>query len=536
LISARESERVEAFLEELSCGEQIRILYRRYGLWFGWAAMFTIVLANVAALITGTIINVAIPDIMGTFGIGQDKAQWLATAFLASSTVTMLMNSWLIQTIGVRATVIAAMSIFMAGSVLGGISPNTDLLIVARILQGAATGVITPMSMSMVFQLFPAGRQGTVLGVTSIGIVLAPALGPALGGYLIDTFNWRYVYLMGIPVSLLVVPAAAALLPAREKDAGSQPLDWLGLVLVSVAISALLIALSNGQREGWSSDFVLSWAALSAVSTGCFLLWEKHCPHPLLDLRVFTYYRFTMITVLAFIFGAGLYGTTYLVPLFLQIAQHRTAMDSGLMMVPAGIVMAACFPFSGRLADRMDQRVLIGSGFLILALSSLLMVRDDPNTSWQTFALWVIISRVGIGIMAPVLNLAAIQGLPMQYLQQGAGTMNFIRQLGGAFGVNLLSVALAYRTSFHQDALLATQSFDHSDTFELVAELQRSLAGAGLSFWEEQQVVYGILGRIVHQQAYVLGFQDGFLFLTVVFLVTLVPIGLLRRRHMRASV
>jgi MFS family permease len=148
LTSASSERRIEAFLSELNCGEQIRILYRRYGLWYGWAAMFTIVLANVAALMTGTIINVAIPDIMGAFGIGQDKAQWLATAFLASSTVTMLLNSWLIQTYGVRATVIGAMSIFMAGSVLGGISPTTDLLIAARILQGAATGVITPMGMS----------------------------------------------------------------------------------------------------------------------------------------------------------------------------------------------------------------------------------------------------------------------------------------------------------------------------------------------------------------------------------------------------
>jgi MFS family permease len=280
---------------------------------------------------------------------------------------------------------------------------------------------------------------------------------------------------------------------------------------------------------------VLSWFALSAFSTAAFLLWEKHCRHPLLDLRVFTYYRFVMITILAFIFGAGLYGTTYLVPLFLQIVQHRTATDSGLMMVPAGLVMAACFPFSGRLADRIDQRLLIGTGFFILACSSMLMIKGDPNTGWWTFAFWVIVSRVGIGIMAPVLNLAAIQGLPMEYLQQGAGTMNFIRQLGGAFGVNLLSVALAYRTSFHRDALLATQSYDHSDTFAVVAELQRSLAGAGLSFWEEQQLAYSMLGRIVQHQAYVLGFQDGFLFLTVVFLVTLVPIAMLRRRHMRTA-
>ena len=165
------------------------------------------------------------------------------------------------------------------------------------------------------------------------------AIGPVLGGYLIDSLNWRYVYLMGIPVSIIVVPAAAAFLPGREKNTEYKPLDWQGLALVTVAISSLLVAFSNGQREGWSSNYVLLWFLAAMVGTISFIAWEKHTAHPLLDLRVFGYHRFSMITALAFIFGAGLYGTTYLVPLFLQIIQHMTASDSGLMMLPAGLVM-----------------------------------------------------------------------------------------------------------------------------------------------------------------------------------------------------
>ena len=527
--------KLEAFLAELKTTANIQKLYRRWGINYGWMAMFTIVLANVAALMTGTIINVAIPDIMGAFGIGQVKAQWLATSFLAASTVTMLMNSWMIQAIGVRMTVIAAMSAFMAGSVLGGISPSVDMLIAARILQGAATGIITPMSMSMVFALFPPGRQGTVMGVTSIGVVLAPAFGPVLGGYLIDTLNWRYIYLLGIPVSMIVVPCATIFLPVREPDTVTPPFDWAGLILVSVAISSLLIALSNGQREGWDSNTILSWFASAAISGVAFIWREKQTPHPLLELKVFTYYRFAMVTLLAFIFGAGLYATTYLVPLFLQIVQGMSATDSGLMMLPAAFVMGACFPISGRLADRMDQRLLISAGFMVVAYSCLLMAGADPNTGWWTFAGWVVISRIGIGLMAPVINLAAIQGLPMQYLQQGAGAANFIRQMGGAFGVNLVAVALDYRTSFHRDVMFTTQSYDHSDTFAMIAELQRSLNGAGLSFWEQQHVSYSLLSEMIARQAYVLGFQDCFLILTVVFLATLIPIALLRSKHMRTA-
>lgn len=527
------SAKLEAFLDELHTDGIIKNLYRRYGLWLGWATMATITLANVATLMASTIINVAIPDIMGTFGIGQDKAQWLATGFLASSTVTMLMNSWLIQNFGARTTVIAAMLVFTAGSILGGISPTTDLLTAARILQGAATGVITPMSMSLVFVLFPQGRQGMVLGVTSIGIVLAPAIGPALGGYLIDTLNWRYVYLMGIPFSLLVLPMAALFVPHRNPDLPKRPLDWAGLILVSIAIFSLLVAFSNGQREGWDSNFVLSSFALALTAFVGFIAWERRCDHPLLDLRVFGFYKFAVISVLAFIFGAGLYGSTYVIPLMLQIGQNMTATDSGMMMVPAAVVMGLLFPVSGKLADRVDQRVLIGSGFILVALSSYLMVAADANTGWWTLAWWLIISRIGIGIMAPCLNLSAIQGLPLQYLQQGAGAMNFVRQLGGAFGVNLLSVCLDFRVTFHRDVMLATQSWDHSDTFVLISEMQRALTGAGLTFWERQAVTYGALGQMIERQAYISGFQDCFLILCVVFLATILPLAMLRKRHMR---
>lgn len=527
------SAELEEFLGELNTNDIVKGLYRRYGIWFGWAAMATITLANVATLMASTIINVAIPDIMGTFGIGQDKAQWLATSFLAASTVTMLLNSWLIRSLGPRYTVLMAMSLFISGSLLGGVSPNTDLLTVARIMQGAATGIVTPMGMSLVFMLFPSGRQGLVLGVTSIGIVLAPALGPALGGHLIDALNWRYVYFMGVPFSLLVIPMAIFFMPGRDPNLSRTRLDWQGLLLISIGISALLIALSNGQREGWDSNFVLSWFAIALVAILGFVFWEIHTAQPLLELRVLSFYKFSVICALSFVFGMGLYGSTYLLPLFLQIGQNLSATESGLMMLPAALVMGSMFPVSGRLADRVDQRLLLGAGFILLAYSSLLMVQADSYTSWWTLAWWLMIGRFGIGIMAPTLNLSAIQGLPVEYIQQGAGVTNFIRQLGGAFGVNLLSVLLDYRTNFHRDALMATQSWEHSDTFNMVIELQKEMVGAGLTFWEQQSVAYGTIGQIVQRQSFIYGFQDCLLVLCCIFLSTLIPLSLLRRRHMR---
>ncbi len=184
----------------------------------------------------------------------------------------------------------------------------------------------------------------------------------------------------------------------------------------------------------------------------------------------------------------------------------------------------------GRLADLIDQRLLLGSGFLILALSAWLMSGADQYTAWWTLAGWLVINRIGIGIMGPSLNLSGIQTLPPQFLQQGAGAMNFIRQLGGAFGVNLLSVALDFRLNFHKDVLMATQTYGHSDTLSLLAELRRHLSAAGLSFWDQQLVAYGAVARIVYQQAYLLAFQDSFLILVVVLLAALVVLAFLGKK------
>jgi DHA2 family multidrug resistance protein len=268
------------------------------------------------------------------------------------------------------------------------------------------------------------------------------------------------------------------------------------------------------------------------VGTASFLWWETQTEHPLLDLRVFTFYRFTIISLLSVTFGAGLYGSTYLIPLFLQLVQGVTPTDTGLIMLPAALAMGAVFPISGRLADRMDQRILLAVGFIILAYSSFLMVGATVNTSMLTFTYWLVISRIGIGLLAPTLNLCAIQGMPVEHLQHAAGAMNFTRQLGGAFGVNLLSVALEYRAAFHRDAMLASHTWGHSDTMDMMADLQRELIASGLTLWERQYVAFAKLGSMVEQQAMAKGFQEGFLLLTVVFLFTLVPLAFLRKRHM----
>jgi MFS transporter, DHA2 family, multidrug resistance protein len=228
-------------------------LFAQYGPSYRWLATGAAMIAAISVILSATIVNVAIPAVMGAFGIDQTKAQWLSTGFLAAMTTTMLLTHWAEQALGQRGTITGALVLFIAGSVLGGIAPNEDVLIAARVIQGAAAGIVQPMAMIIIFQVFPPERRGAAMGVFGIGVVLAPALGPWVGGLLMDSFDWRYVFYLGLPFAALGGVLANVFLPGREASGPRPGFDWLGLALVTVSLTALLSAFAGGQRAGWSS-------------------------------------------------------------------------------------------------------------------------------------------------------------------------------------------------------------------------------------------------------------------------------------------
>jgi len=529
------SAEVESYIDSLNTSDTVKALFRQHGVAYSWIAMGVITLAMLATLLSSTIVNVAIPRIMGAYGIGQDQAQWLSTANLASSTVAMLLTSWLVQVWGIRLVVFCSMLVFLLGTVIGGISPNVELMIFSRVLQGIAAGIITPLSMYVVFLLFPLNRQGMVMGVSSIGVMLAPALGPTLGGVLTDTFNWRYVYYICLVAPLLCIPLALIYLPDRDGEKPNIPFDWRGLVLLSLGISLLFVGLSNGRREGWASVLVLCNLGAGIAASLTFVYWQLRNPTPLLNLAIFRHYRFAMYSIIGFVFSAGLYGSTYLIPLFLQLVQGMSPTDSGLLTMPAGLLMAVVAPFCGRLADHYDPSLLIAWGTLLFSGSFLLMVGADANTSFFTFAWWMAIGRIGIGFAFPPMSMAGVRSVPAELVGQASGVLNFMRQLGGAFGVNLCSLILAQRTEFHADAVFSTQRADNSETLHSIFILEQQLTATGMPAIEKKLTAMQYLSESLHLQAMVSAFKDSFLVSALVFLAALIPVWLIWRSN-RAEV
>lgn len=498
-------------------------LFRRYGPAYKWFATATVMLGTLSMTLATTIVNVAIPDVMTAFGMAQSQAQWLSTGFLAAMTACMLLSAWALSAFGMRAAFIGAMVVFILAATAGGLSISSDMVIVSRVLQGAMAGVIQPLAMTVIFQVFPPRQRGLGMGIYGFGVILGPAVGPVLGGLLVDWYSWRAVFFLPLPTCALGIAFACLFAPGRE-DAGRRPsFDGRGFALLVAFLVALLWATSNGQRLGWSSPLILTLLGVAGAALAGFIAWQLRAREPLINVRMFRIPGFAAGSVVGFCFGAALFGTTYLIPLFAQEIQQFTAAESGFLLMPAGLFMAATFPLAGHLSDRLRPDVPIGAGLVLIAVSCFALGAAVATTAFWVLAGWIILGRVGMGLGLPAINTGSLRSLDFSLVSQGAGAVNFSRQLGGALGVNALSVLLDRRTWFH------TGGGDGRAAVE--AMLPGPVPGAWPGFAADQlePATMRLFIELAYLEGYTRGFQDSFFALGVVFLLALLPAWLMGR-------
>jgi len=503
--------------------ETAEVLFARYGPRYRIYVTVVALLGTISAIVTTTTVNVALPDIMGSFGIGQDRAQWISTGNLAGTTVGQLLSAWLIDSFGQRKTFVVGLCIFVAALLVAALSPNEVVLVGARVVQGLLAGVLQSLTMFTLFSVFPPDKRGMAMGFFSISVILGPAVGPTLGGILIEYFNWRFVFYMALPFSVAGILFGTLLMPEREETAKRARFDWLGFALLCITMSSLLTGLSNGQRAGWDSDFIRESLTLATGAGIAFLVWELRVLQPLVNLRVLTSSQFAAAACVACVFGMGQFGTTFLIPLFVQTVQGLTPLDAGLLLMPGALLLGIFTPLGGYLCDRLPARALLITGLSCFAASTYWMRDVDVNTAFWWMLTCVVVSRLGQSLINPTLNATALRSLNSTLLRQGAGMINFSRQLGGAFGVNLLSVSLDRRTFFYSDTLTSTQTAGNSATAELLHSVERLLEQAGAPPDLQSAGALHFLGRVVYAQAYTLAFRDCFLIVTLVFMLALIP-------------
>ncbi|GFE62424.1 MDR family MFS transporter [Geobacter sp. AOG2] len=460
-------------------------MFQKYGQRYRWLVVLTVMLGTTSMVLATTIVNVVIPDIMAAFHMGQDRAQWLSTGFLAAMSTTMLMTSWCVKAFGQRATYLTAMVLFIVLSLLGGMSNNSGVVIVSRIIQGAAGGIIQPLAMIAIFQVFPAHQRGRAMGIYGLGVVLSPAIGPALGGLLAHYFGWRAVFFVVLPFCLLGAAMAVFFLTGRDTSDERPAFDRLGCTLLVVFTASLLAGLTSGQKTGWSSARTLLLSGTACLACFGFIRQELFCRHPLLNLRIFANRQFSAAAAVSFAYGMGIYGSTYLIPLFVQTICHYTPVRSGLLLFPGGVVLAGAITVAGRLTDRYSAHGIVTAGLACFGVSFYLFAGVNAATTFQTMAWWIVLGRLGLGLVIPALNAGAVQTLKPELLNQGSGAVNFVRQLGGAFGVSMVSSFLDWRSATSYEAMKLTSNIVSPATLHTLeggTRLQARIAGFEASF------------------------------------------------------
>lgn len=496
---------------------------------YRWLVTITGMVAAFTMVLTGTIVNVAVPNVMGAFGVGQDDAQFLATAYIATMTASQLLNAWFVAVFGQRVAFTLVLVLFTAGGLICAVSPTIEMVIVGRVMQGFAAGIVQPLVMVTIFQVFPPDRRGTAMGIYSMGLVLALGLGPVVGGITVDTLGWRYIFYVPLPLVATALVLGALFLPPGERARERPPFDWTGYALLCTALYCLMSTIANGQREGWSSDTILIHLSVGIAAAIGFVHSQGRAGAALMDLSLFRLPAFAAATVIAFVFGMGNFAITYAMPVFGQLVQGYSATVAGLVLLPASLVLVAIFPVTGRLSDRIAPMYPIMGGLGLFTAGTLLLSHADVNTVFLSLALYAMVGRIGMGFITPPLMSAALGALPSDRLHYGSGTINFCRQLGGAFGINIFVALLEMRTQFHVDALTATQSAANSGTRELLRLTVDLLAEGGISAAARTPLALDHLGDMIAAQGETLAFQDGFRMLAVVFLAALVPAWILGR-------
>jgi EmrB/QacA subfamily drug resistance transporter len=489
-----------------------------------WGLIGILALGAIGAMMAATIVNVALPSIIGAFGLGQDEAQWLSTAFLTSSTGFMLLNTWAIAAFGMRASFAAAMTVFIMGSVIGSAAHDLPALVLGRVMQGAGAGLIQPMAMLLIFQIFPEQSRGSGIGVYSLGVILSPAFGPVIGGALIEAFDWRIVFVATTPLAALAIPLGLAFLPRRAVSAVRPRLDWQGLLLVIGALALALQGLAYGHREGWEDGGTALRLYGALACAVAFLFGEAKHPFPVLNLRLFTRPAFCVAALAIFATGLAVYGSTYLVPLFVQLVQHYSPAGAGHILLPAGVAMAACFPLAGRLADRIDARILLVAGILMFAASMWLLSDVAAFTSFEAVAFAVALSRTGIATVMPAANASAMRQA-QDMLAFAAPAATFLTQTGGALGVAILSVLLQERAAFHADAMQPLINESNGQAMAALEMLQKGLEDGGLSPAGASMMAGRQMASSMWSSAQLQAFRDcfGLLALAFAWLLPLAP-------------
>lgn len=495
-----------------------------------WLVAFTVALTTFMEVLDISIANVALKNIAGDMGAGQDESTWVLTSYMVSNAIILPMSGWLSQVLGRRRFYMICVLLFTVSSLLCGLAPNLGFLIFFRVLQGIGGGGLQPCSQAIITDSFPLEKRGMAFAVYGVTTVLAPAIGPTLGGWITDSFIWRWIFLINVPVGIVSLILTSKLVfdpphfveHVKALKTKGFHIDYIGFALITLGFGCLQILLDKGQQEDWfESQFIVAMGVVSLVSLILLPFWELRHKTPMMDIRLLAQRNFLIGNVLMFMLGFVLFSSTVLIPLFVQSLMGYTATDAGMLLSPGGITVLFIMPLIGMMIGKVDGRLMIGTGILLNAIALGAMSFMNLQADYWTLATLRIVQGVGLGFLFIPINATSLVGLPPTSTSNASAIINLSRNLGGGFGISLLQTWLTRDTEIHRSYLAAHVDAFSQSTADLLHGLTQNFMQHGSSVLEAGHRATAALNVMLQQQATLLAFMDNFRLLAVLFLANI---------------
>ncbi len=499
-----------------------------------WIIAIAVTLATFMEVLDTSIANVALPHIAGSLSAGQDESTWVLTSYLVSNAIVLPLSGWLSSIVGRKRFYMGCVALFTVSSFLCGFAPNLPALIIFRILQGAGGGGLQPSEQAILADTFPPAKRGMAFAVYGIAVVMAPAIGPTLGGWITDNYSWRWIFFVNIPVGILSLILTSRLIQDppyfRRRKLSETKIDYIGLGFVALGLGALQIVLDKGQRDDWfESNFILILAIVSAASLLFVIWWEWRHKDPIIDLHLFRERTFAVSNLLMFMLGFALLGSTLLLPLFLQTLMGYTAELSGMALSPGGFAIMIFMPLVGWLLSRYDARYLLVFGLSMLSFSLFHMTNFDLNIDFKTAVYARILQAVGLAFLFVPINTAAYAFLPREKNNAASGLMNLARNIGGSVGISFVTTMLDRRTQKHLSDLMGHLSGTNAQFQATLRGLTQQFISHGSSAPDAQRQAYAMIQNTVQRQATMLSYLDNFHILGYAILAMIPMVFLMKR-------
>lgn len=483
-----------------------------------------VMIGTLMGAIDTSIVNVSIPAIMADFGSPVDDIQWVITGYMLAFSTLMPLTAWLRDRMGHKVLYIISLFIFVLGSVLCGLAWNLESLLAARVIQAFGGGALTPIGMTMITEVFPPAERGKAMGYWGVGVIVGPAFGPTLGGYLTYYFGWRSIFMVNLPVGIIGIMLASTILIADQPSKEDRrPFDIWGFAFLSLFLVSFLLGLSQGEKEGWTSPYIITCAILAFFSFIFFLLVELNTRNGIMDIWLFKSRVFTITILVTIIRSVALFGGIFLQPLFLQQHMGLDEIDSGLILLPGSLVVGFFMPIAGKLSDKTGPRKPVIFGMLCVALFMFMYHDLTENTSIWAFIEPTLIRGVGLGmLMAPVMA-AAMNAVPQKKAAMASAMMNLMMQVGGSLGIAFLSTAMSHRFHYHLGVAGDVAGASGVAYGGFAKELYHRALGLGHSHAESFIIAKQKIASVIVSNASVSAFQDAFIIGGILVLLSIIP-------------